>query len=662
MATVDSNFGFDLVFEPIQPGEEAMVLRDDGWTNPWVDQATPELEGDVLSCSCPECGSPMSVRLWLRLADCHGCGVSIEMTEEMEREARRNLEKLPRAPKPLVDRNRETKAAAAVTPSVTPSVTAPTVPAPSPTRTKAPQAPAAKKTPPVPTPKKAPVPAPPKPKRARRDAPVQVTVRRRQNEWLRILPACLISMMFHTIMLVLLGLWMIKDDDSGEKPMNLQVAVGKGDMHQILHKEQYEVDGVKFEMPVPEEDEPQSKKQKTELIKANDDAKLSSVVQEGQEENLPDLSETVAELTSPGGGERTLAGRDPRVRSYMVRKEGGTTYTEAAVAKGLRWLAQHQHPDGRWSIHNPYYPKGMKRYPVAGSVRNDVAATSLGLLPFLGAGKTNKVGNYTKEVGNGLRWLLAQQKPNGDLRGANDHSAFYSHGLATIVLCEAYSLTRDPKVGLAAQRAIDFIAQTQHSGGGWRYNIGQEGDTSVVGWQLMAMHSAKAAGLNVPKTTLLRAQHFLDTVQAGAHGGLYKYVRNGGVKPAMTAEGLLSRMYLGWKPKDQGIQEGVGYLMRSGNLPPKSRPKNMYYYYYGTQAMKQVGGPDWERWNNRMRQLMVRSQEPNGPGAGSWAHYDGRRFTDEYGARGGRLLTTSLAICTLEVYYRHLPLYRKVGE
>ncbi len=654
MATAHSNPGYDLIFEPIQPGEEALMLREPTWTSPWADEATPELEGDVLSCSCPECGSPMSVRLWLRLADCHGCGVSIEMTDEMEREARRHLEKLPRSAKPRPGkprdgRNRTTNAAMA-------AALAPTVPAPTVARPKTRQAPAAKKLPLAPVPKKAPLPAPPTPKRARRAAPVQVTVRRRQNEWLRILPACLISMMFHTIMLVLLGLWILKDDADGEKPMNLQVAVGKGELHQILHKEQYEVDGVKFEMPVPEEDEPKSKKQKTELIKANDDAKLSSVVQEGQDQDLPDLSETVAELTSTGEGKRTLAGRDPRVRSYMVRKEGGTTNTEAAVARGLRWLAQHQHPDGHWSFHNPYYPKGMKRYPVAGNVKNDVAATSLGLLPYLGAGQTNKVGIYTKQVDSGLRWLLAQQKPNGDLRGADGHSAFYAHGLATIVLCEAYSLTRDPKVGLAAQRAIDFIAQTQHVGGGWRYKLNEAGDTSVVGWQLMAMHSAKAAGLNVPKKTLSKAKFYLDTVQSGAHGGLYSYVKGKGATNVMTAEGLLCRMYLGWTPQHEGIREGSKFLMQSANLP-NAKHKNMYYYYYGTQAMKQIGGSDWERWNSRMRNLMVRSQEANGPAAGSWTHAG-----DKYGAHGGRLFTTSLAICTLEVYYRHLPLYRKVGE
>ena len=41
---------------------------------------------------------------------------------------------------------------------------------------------------------------------------------------------------------------------------------------------------------------------------------------------------------------------------------------------------------------------------------------------------------------------------------------------------------------IAAQNKQDF---------GWRYNSGDPGDTSVVGWQIMALKNAQMAGLNV---------------------------------------------------------------------------------------------------------------------------------------------------------------------
>ena len=45
----------------------------------------------------------------------------------------------------------------------------------------------------------------------------------------------------------------------------------------------------------------------------------------------------------------------------------------------------------------------------------------------------------------------------------------YAHGLATITLCEAYGLTKDERIGAAAQRAVIFIEHAQHpASGGWR--------------------------------------------------------------------------------------------------------------------------------------------------------------------------------------------------
>jgi hypothetical protein len=78
----------------------------------------------------------------------------------------------------------------------------------------------------------------------------------------------------------------------------------------------------------------------------------------------------------------------------------------------------------------------------------------------------------------------------------------------------------------------------------------------------------------------------------------------------------------------------------------------MYYWYYGTQVMHHLGGTRWKRWNDKMKVLLVSLQEDEGHETGSW---EPREFPD---TAGGRLYMTALAICTLEVYYRHLPLYK----
>ena len=38
------------------------------------------LEGGALMCACPDCQAPISVRVWLMMADCWQCGTSIELT------------------------------------------------------------------------------------------------------------------------------------------------------------------------------------------------------------------------------------------------------------------------------------------------------------------------------------------------------------------------------------------------------------------------------------------------------------------------------------------------------------------------------------------------------------------------------------------------------
>ncbi len=54
-----------------------------------------------------------------------------------------------------------------------------------------------------------------------------------------------------------------------------------------------------------------------------------------------------------------------------------------------------------------------------------------------------------------------------------------------------------------------------------------------------------------------------------------------------------------------------------------------------------------------MRDWLVKKQLKEGHSAGSWFMRD--TFVD----RGGRLYCTSLSAMILEVYYRHLPIYRK---
>ncbi len=366
-------------------------------------------------------------------------------------------------------------------------------------------------------------------------------------------------------------------------------------------------------------------------------------------ERLPD-SETAA----PAG---MFGGRKAGLRSRIALREGGSKESESAVERGLKWLAEHQDSDGRWTLHRFAQAGNCKGQCANPGTRSDVAGTALAILPFLGAGYTHKQGKYKRAVHRGLNWLVENQQPDGSFRDIGVGN-MYAHGQATIVLCETLAMTKDKKLAKPAQRSIDYIIRAQHGAGGWRYTPEMPGDTSVLGWQVMALRSAQTAELNVPRKTLAGVRQYLDSAQADELGGLYAYMPvrgrrmqagRGMASPAMTAEGLLCRQYTGWKRNHAGLKSGVEYLLQ--NLPDKNRP-NIYYWYYATQVMHHMGGEAWNKWNDVMRKLLVDTQELKGHSAGSW------NFTQGHDASGGRLYATALAICSLEVYYRHMPLYR----
>lgn len=341
-----------------------------------------------------------------------------------------------------------------------------------------------------------------------------------------------------------------------------------------------------------------------------------------------------------GGG---LEGRSPERRAELAREAGGTPESEEAVERGLRWIAAHQSPDGGWTFDlKKSYCAGLCANP--GTEASTTAATAIALLPFLGAGYTHTQGEHRETVRKGLYYLLRRGRatPEGlDLR----EGTMYAQGLAAIALCEAYAMTRDEALRDPAASAIRYIHAAQdRRGGGWRYAPGEPGDTTVTGWQWMALKSGQLAGLPVSRSTLYAADRFLDSVQSDG-GAQYGYLTPE-ARRATTAVGLLCRMYGGWTRGHPALAKGVSHLSTWG-----PSPVDIYYNYYATQVLRHWGGSDWKFWNRPMRDHLVSTQAVQGHENGSWY------FDDEHSRVGGRLYTTAMAVMILEVYYRYLPLY-----
>lgn len=358
-----------------------------------------------------------------------------------------------------------------------------------------------------------------------------------------------------------------------------------------------------------------------------------------------------------------LGPRTGPARRQAVLAWGGSDATEAAVAAGLGWLARTQSADGRWDasryeagrVVGPSQAGQGGHGPETGR-SSDHGVTGLALLAFLAAGHTPETGAYASVVDRGVQYLAQRQRADGSLAGpAAFFAELYCHGMATLAVAECYALTGDASLEPVLQQAVAHTISRQHPAtGGWRYAAGDRGDTSQLGWQLMAVVSSRQLARADGGVAAQRSRKFLDSVTTGQRGGLASYRPGEGPTPAMTAEALYARLLLGLAPTDPRAVEATSYL--DEHRPGQSRVDS-YAWYYGTLALFHVGGKPWQRWNEGLQQTLLPLQRTGtGPLVGSWDP-DGA-----WGRHGGRVYATAIAALILEVYYRYQPLHGKERE
>ena len=386
------------------------------------------------------------------------------------------------------------------------------------------------------------------------------------------------------------------------------------------------------------------------------------------------------------GGQISLGGVDkvaaPAFSKRMSRTEGRQLGSnpgqedariDEAVELGLVFLARHQSPHGNWSLHHFASGKPYQDRQSQAALHADSAATGLALLAFLGAGYHHQNEKYNRIVQAGVQSLLQGQQENGNLfvpedETSNQSVALYSHGIASIALCEAYGMSLDSELREPVQRALDFVVATQHPRrGGWRYQPRIGSDTSVTGWMMMALKSGQMAHLVVPAEAWAGLEHFMGTASASDRPYLFRYnpyapetsTQRHGRFPTdpMTSVGLLIRIYTGSRRDDKEMILGAEYLAE--NLP-SIQNRDTYYWYYATQIMFHMGGKYWEMWKDHLFPMLADSQITEGPLAGSWDPH--RPIRDKWARHGGRLYVTTMNLLSLEVAYRHLPIYEEVSE
>lgn len=449
-------------------------------------------------------------------------------------------------------------------------------------------------------------------------------------------PAWLISAIIHMLLIIILGLLWVAHETAPEFIMSLSVSDDGGE---DLATGDLEVPFDLDEVPLEPSDlaEP--------LQMATNDPTETSVA-----EMAPINPLGIVETGEKPAIQMALSGREAGMKDSLLRAYGGTSGTETSVTEALKWLARNQGKNGMWSL--------TGKYADGANNENVDAATAMALLAFQGAGYTPK-GNvnapFTSVVTKGWNGLLKRQDRQGNFfrEGSGGNGRLYTQALCTIALCELYGMTKDSEYREPAQKAVNYCLKVQSPEGGWRYQPGFDSDLSVTGWFVMALQSARMAGLEVDSPALGRIGDFLDTVSRDG-GAQYSYVPGQGRTLSMTAEGLLCRQYLGWPQNDNRLKRGSEELLK--NLPSRESGRtHVYYWYYAAQVCHHMEGKPWREWNTAMRDVVPAMQIREGKERGSWDP-----FLDETQgvSGGGRLFVTCLATYMLEVYYRHLPIYQ----
>ncbi len=359
-----------------------------------------------------------------------------------------------------------------------------------------------------------------------------------------------------------------------------------------------------------------------------------------------------------------LSSRGEEGRFRALAAYGGNGRTENAVDRGLRWLAEHQDADGGWQSHG--FQRHCRHYtacPGDGLKEFDVGVSSLAILAFLGAGHMpNSEGPYRRHVDKGLRYLLEHQNGSGSFAIPGD-KYLYNHGLATLALAEALTMTRDEKrYKDSLEAAVRYTLSSMQPGDAWDYTSERTGrhDLSITGWQIMALRGAELAGVSIPPQMKKGIRHYIDRAFTSSGYGIYANIdpEAGRRGVNMVAVGLLSHLYMGGTPDDRRTRNAVKRIIPRHPPQPYSLRKwdtsfqSYYYWYAATLSLFHLGGEPWEAWNTLLQEALLPRQRSEPHINGSWDPEP-----SWIGLSGGRVYSTAINVLTLEVYYRYKPLF-----
>lgn len=365
-------------------------------------------------------------------------------------------------------------------------------------------------------------------------------------------------------------------------------------------------------------------------------------------------AEALGAMLSLGGGVADRAERRARFRGSARL---------AAVEAGLRWLAAHQ--DGETGAFLP--DRFMRLDPVndacTGEGRSCHApgVTGLALLAWFGAARPF-AGPEEEAIRAALRYLREAQDDEGVYGGREGDHHLANHAVATLAMAEATIHFSDSSDRRSLRRAVRYIERARNPRLGWRYRPREgKNDTHMTTWCTWALRWADLAGVEVDPEAFRGAMWWVAKV-TDPEWGRTGYDQMGGMcarpeglhdrfppeeSEAMTAAGAWSWILCGAARTISPLDaKSIKLIAR---VPPSwsadSGAADLVYWLYGSMVLQQTGE---EKWTKALEAALLAGQNPPGSGAkaGSWDPID------PWGAEGGRLYATAMAILCLETLWR----------
>ncbi|MEM7229789.1 MAG: prenyltransferase/squalene oxidase repeat-containing protein [Planctomycetota bacterium] len=342
-------------------------------------------------------------------------------------------------------------------------------------------------------------------------------------------------------------------------------------------------------------------------------------------------ADAATETTTTDAAADTAEDRETSAQNNPAANEM-TPELHDAVEKGFIYLKSQQNSDGSF---------GRGRYG------RHVGITALCGLAYMADGNLPGRGPYGEQVQGALEFVIQHAQETGLLAAeTTSHGPMYGHGFATLFLGEVYGMNpADKRVRDALEKATELIVGTQNDEGGWRYNpVPYDADVSVTICQIMALRSARNAGIKVPKQTIDRAVEYVRQCQ-NPDGGFKYMLQTGGSAWPRTAAGVASLYYAGIY-EDDSIDRGLEYLNRIA-MPGRGGGGQAHYYYghyYAAQAMYLAGGDYWRNWWPAIRDEMIARQSSGG----GWLDH-----------HAGGAYATAMSLIVLQMPKRYLPIFQK---